>query len=562
MSKTKGFGELIQVGSQQESEILAAINQNKTAVLAATIPVATPETPPNPPPEPAPTLSMQEVEGLIAQSVQNAIAPLEQQLTESREKVDKINADLQVAVDARTKLEDLFKIRGNPNPTVPMVNTQTATGDKVDGALAECLAIYDKASAYEVATNSGESSVIVRDIRDLDRYVRNHYQATLQSLEDAFKRAGLLKGNSDRRVDLQATTTRVDVPEGFLATLSSFMRMEHLPNLIFHQFPVMEFDFAKGEGDTMKVPRSPDPTNMADYTLSGAGVYSDINSNTDPITSSSVDAKLEEYGRGKQGTTINPVGMPTFVTAYSMLQLLAILNKRLTWDYLKFEDFAIRRNYALTTRVVYNANDRVTTTATDLQTGGNGTVTESYLHFLFAYMRNLRIPALPNGRYILVLNSLGAAQLLDSLSTKFQYPSEAAIADVTNILKGVTSYDTGKKITGYLGAFCGFEVFETNVFGGGIAGTEGVTQTTFGAGVASQPARSSYAFGVEAVGRGVGMPFEIREDEVTNFGRRQRFIWLSHEVFCPLDVDSAMVLATAPNQQTRVLELRTTDRAF
>jgi hypothetical protein len=118
--------------------------------------------------------------------------------------------------------------------------------------------------------------------------------------------------------------------------------------------------------------------------------------------------------------------------------------------------------------------------------------------------------------------------------------------------------ESGSRVSGYLGTYYGFHIFESNAFGVGSAGTEGVQNETIL--TVSTKTRTSYAFGNSAVGRGVGTPMEIRQNEITNYQRLQTFIWRSEEGFAALDVDPIGYSdSSAVPQQLRVFQIHTTD---
>jgi hypothetical protein len=112
-------------------------------------------------------------------------------------------------------------------------------------------------------------------------------------------------------------------------------------------------------------------------------------------------------------------------------------------------------------------------------------------------------------------------------------------------------------ISGYIGTVGQFDCFQTNAFGVGVAGTEGVRNETIWTG--SVLNRSSYAFGDMAVARAVGMEMQIFQSEITDSGRLQSYGWRSHETTGDLDVDPSN--GGSSNQQLRVIDVRTLDVA-
>jgi len=113
------------------------------------------------------------------------------------------------------------------------------------------------------------------------------------------------------------------------------------------------------------------------------------------------------------------------------------------------------------------------------------------------------------------------------------------------------------RASGYLGMFNNFHLFETNAFGCGAAGTDGAQNETIAA--VSRLTRTSYAFGANTIGRGIGSPMTIRRDNNDDFGRIGRYAWFSEEGFVAVDVDPTGYSdsSTVP-QQLRVIEVHTT----
>jgi hypothetical protein len=80
-----------------------------------------------------------------------------------------------------------------------------------------------------------------------------------------------------------------------------------------------------------------------------------------------------------------------------------------------------------------------------------------------------------------------------------------------------------------------------------------------GGSLGARTTRTGYLIGAGALGVGVGMPFQITFDNVTQFDRRIRATWLAWLGYKTLDVDP--VGTGEASQQLRVAELRTLDVA-
>lgn len=465
------------------------------------------------------------------------------------------------AKEANKKLEDVMKFTGSQFPAINTVTSHDS--DKKVGSFKEAMEIYDETLIVK-RTRGGDSSYSY-DHQQFDSFVRENKKAVINDLETMMKKNGLLRGNEigARRVK-EAATTASNIEGGYLTTLSSLVRQTHRPGYIFHQFIDTIHNYGKGQGETILVPRSaylPTSTNPDDWKLSGSGAFVDITTSNQNLAVNSVSMVLEEYGMGKPSTTQVPVTIPTFVDAYSMVSLLEILNRNLGMNYAQFEDLKIRSLWRPTSRVVYNDRNSVTTVPANVGAGDFGTLTHQFLIQLRAYMSNAQILPFADNCYGLVLNSTALAQLTLDLEQQWRAVNDKDLMDLTNILNPtvISPADTGR-IQGYMGKWYDFHVFNSNAFATGAAGTEGVQNVTLGTG--STLTRSSYAFGSNTIGRGIGDPMEIRRNEITGYGRKNDYIWLSTEGFAPLDVDPTGYSDSDPvPQQLRVIEVRTTDVA-
>jgi hypothetical protein len=578
--KAVGFGEIMtdleirDVINKQKAERKSIETQQVVAPTGIVSLESSPEpaTPISTAQTPAPAIATPDIDLLIKQkidvvvdqykakidSVTTELEIVKRELSTATQQIQSTTMELEKSKSEQQRLEDLFKLRGNGNPSVNY--NRFGNDDKASGAYAESLQLLRDAAAYDVSTSAG-SLVRVRDTRELDQYIRDNKREIMRDLEAAMKRAGFLRGSrSSVQVETNAPTVKADVPEGFLDVLSSLMRQEHFPAYIWWQFATTRIEFGKGQGDTIKIPRAPftvGSSSVSDYLLSGSGTYADIDqTNTQSVTESAISAVLQEYGLGKSGVSANyPIALPTFVNAYSMLDLMSVLNRNLRYNYTYFEDLAIYSLATGTTRVVYNDNNAVTTTVTDIGTAGDkGVLTETFMNNLFAYARVLQIPTLPDGKYAFVGNTYSIAQLKNDLAGRNQYIDRGGVTDITNILQGMTG-NLFERLDGYLGSICGFHIFETNSFGVGANGTPGANNVTLGGSLGTALARDNFIVGVDSIGRGIGVPMEIRPSEITNFNRRQSYVWLSHESFTGMDIDPSRSGGSA-SERLRVIKVR------
>ncbi|MBE9178607.1 DNA-binding protein [Oculatella sp. LEGE 06141] len=514
------------------------------------------------------TLKPEELQALLGDSintaVNQAIAPIQERLDQTQAQLDATTQQLQSAKDEASRLAGVFQVMGSANPvasggdrTTVMVNTVTSTrSDKAPGAAADFFDILensDQTPKYSHENTQGQI-VVSKDYTNLKRFVRDNAAAVRKDMEQFAKANGLLRSGMGRD-----NTTKVTIPDGFLAYLSTVMRLTHTPSFIFHQFVKVKLDMGKGQGDTVKIPRfayNSAPANSAARKLSGSGTYARITNSRQGLTQGSVSCVLEEWGLGLDNNS-PPILIPQFVSANSLLDLEQVLDRNLNYDYQVWEDLTIRGLWDPTSRVVYNDRSSVTATPGDVGAGDDGTLTEGFMDELYSYMRGLQIPTYEDGCYGMATHSKGRSQVRKSLGNRFQFPSEQSIEEVTNILNTANSGEMGK-VSGYLGKISNFHIFETNAFSMGAPGTEGVQTETLGAG--SRATRTSYAFGSDTIGRGVGQEMEIRRSNDDDFQRSDSYIWRSEEGFCPLDVDpTGYSDASTVPQQLRVIDVRTVD---
>ena len=592
----KGFGELQRVfvkdssgDGKSEVDAITTINKAKAKSVLATESVTTAtnngvtttnneksdDAPPSsetPSSTAAITLTQDQLSVVIQNALASALKPYEDKTAALQQQLDAAQqqavADKAATVEElnrtkteRDKLADVFKLMGSPNPVqMPSVNTITrVNSDTPQGTVAELLQARDRAPRVQKMTASG-AVYVSYDMAEINHYAKQHKQQLIRDLESWGKAQGLLQGRG--RISTDAITTIGNIPGGFLDVLSAIMRSNNRPGFIFWQFPVTRINFDKGLGDNVQIPRAaflPAIANPDARKLSGGGSFITINSQNQNIQTGVVNAEIEEWGLGKD-STCPPVGIPAFVQAYSMIDLMSILDRNLWYDYYSWEDVKIRSLWSPTSRVVYNKNGAVVETAISLVAGDDGTMTEQFLNALYGYMRSAQIPTYMDGCYGLAANSLSITQFKNDLGEKFAPASDANLRDLTNILNPVM-IGSGEvdKVTGYVGKYCNFHIFDSNAFGCGAPGTEGVQTETLGG--TSTATRSSYAFGADTIGRGIGSEVDIRKDTNDDFQRLNRFIWRAEEGYTALDVDSVGYNDTsAVPQQLRVIEVRVSDR--
>jgi len=484
-------------------------------------------------------ITADQLQAAIAAAVDAALAPFNAQLKTAQD-------DLVAMTQQKDGLEQVFKVIGKPSVVhVP------GRGDRVGGLAADFVTACDGAkSAIWVNKQTGQQ-VIQRDMSQARSLFHLDRHQLRRDMEQFAKDNGFLQAGS--KIATDAATTRADILPTLLDYLSMTMRETHLGRYVYWQFPFYELELGKGPLDTIQVSRLrwiTEPTSVADRTLT---TTANLTSNRQNLAIGQVSIALGERGLGSgDPASSQPVAIPEFLTAYSMVNLENAVGRVLGHDYEVFEDIAIRSRYASTSRVVYNNGQTVTTNPLSLTAASDGTVTENFLNEFYAYLSGLFIPTLDDGCYVLVMHDKGLAQVKNSMRVLNRYMEAIQIEELTQILQVISNREQGR-VVGYAGSISGFHVFATNAHSMGAAGTEGVRNETLGVG--STLTRSAYAFGSMAVARAQGMEAEIRLDAVNDFGRLNSFTWLSHETTGALDVDPVL----SSEQQLRVVELRTVD---
>lgn len=484
------------------------------------------------------SLSMDQLQALVSTKVGEATAEIRTQLQQTQDQLSQTQQQ-------RDSLDNVFKVLG------VNVNTKiAASSDRPAGLAKDFMSACDSAPAQIWVNRSTGERFVQRDMTQARHLFFTERSQLRADMEKLARDNGLLAGNRGM-VASDAATVKTDILPALLDYMSLVLRETHQGRYVYWQFPFYQLQLGRGPGDTIQVPRFrwlPEAATTADRTLTPG---TNLNANNQNITAAAVSLTLGERGLGLN-SSFPPVAVPEFLTAYSMLNLENAVMTRLGHDYEAWEDLSIRARYFATTRIVYNDRQSVTTTPGNVGANDDGTFTEAFANMLYAYMSGLQIPTMDDGCYGLVLHDTALAQFKNSLSVKNRVLEQGNPTEITMMFQAASNREQGKT-SGYAGKACGFHVFGTNTHSLGAAGTQGAQNETLGVG--STLTRTSLAFGRAAVARAIGMEAEIRRDNNDDFGRLNRFTWLSHEVTGDLDVDSAI----ASEQQLRVVQVRTTD---
>lgn len=588
-TRSSGFAKTIESDQKTEREHRESINRKKGLVDAVTTPVKEehPEPSPlprntdnaNPDKDSAPVGGEPIVKFTETELSTYVTAAIQQSIRESQAKTDQVIAELEAAkqaIDAdaaklRAELDTTRKeatdraqildnVFGSLNMKAPVgadgrpTNVYISSSENRGGisgkdAATEFMRIYEQSPTHISKDLNRDLLVEHRDFDEIDRYIRKNRESVRDGMEALMKSDGMLGGN---RIT-QSATTRTDISPAFLDYLSSVTRMSHSQKYVFWQFTQVKIEAQKAIGDTIQVPRVANQiegVSANEWLLTGQAILSGNDNN---ISIKAVSAKIEEYGLGKGANKV-PMTISEFLMARSLYDLEKALQLNLGRDYNGFEDIAIRDEHLRTTQVLYNKKTSPVSAPATLAAGDDGTLTYNFLNNLYAYMSALQVPAYENGKYVLIVNPYSLAQLKNSLGQFNQFISKANLEELTNLFTALNA-DEANKVSAYEFDVSGFMIFSSNNIGSATVGVNTVT-----AAGAPRTFRTCVAMGGGAVGRGIAMPMTIRRDTNDDFGRRNRFTWISHESFVALDVDAAIVPAT--DQQTRVFEIRSCDAPF
>lgn len=334
-------------------------------------------------------LTADQLQAAIASAIDAALVPVNAQLKTARD-------DLVQMTQQKDGLEKVFQVIGKPSVVhVP------GRGDRVGGLAADFVTACDSAKSAIWTNKQTGQQVVQRDMSQARSLFHSDRSQLRRDMEQFAKDNGFLQAGS--KIATDAATIRADILPALLDYLSMTMRETHLGRYVYWQFPFYELELGKGPLDTIQVSRLrwiTEPTSVADRTLTP---IVNLTSNRQNLAIGQISIVLQERGLGSGNpASSQPVAIPEFLTAYSMVNLENAVGRVLGHDYEVFEDIAIRSRYASTTRVVYNNRQSVTTNPLLLTAGSDGTTTENFLNEFYAYLSGLFIPTLDDGCYTLL----------------------------------------------------------------------------------------------------------------------------------------------------------------
>lgn len=500
-------------------------------------------------------LSKDDIKSLLDAAVSKAVEGTEAKFQSTIDQLNTHIDELKKEVDKGRDLEGVLKslegLQGSPIP----VNQ-----DKAGVAVKKDLQVLGEGSAesraYEKLLESAQraavrcdryGNAIQKDVRAADAYLWRNRERIRDGVEAVMREKGFFQGS---QAATDAVTVASDIPSISYEYLSAMMRMTHYEDLIHWQFAKTDLGLGTRPGLTMGIARYDYLARPAAFTDRVLTPGTDITSSSTALAENIVPVTIQELALK------TPIGISTFIDAYSMMNLETIAEQRLTRDYQYTKDLGLRTELFRTDRVVYNDAGTVTTTATEVGAGDDGTLTDNFMIALRAYMKRLQIPPMEDGCYVLLCNPTSLAQFVQSKGAKERDAAIESGMDMMSRMIAQTTGFEGGEVRGYYGKYNGFHVFEQNVYGI-EGGTEGVNSTTLGDSN-SYDLLTNFAIGREPICWGTALPVEIRADEVTDFNRRQRLIWYSHETPDSLDVKTT----AGTGEQLRVIEFRAAPSAI
>ncbi len=487
------------------------------------------------------------VDDALAQAETDKLA-LQAKVDAAESKAAEAEAAKQEEIQARSRLEDTFKLMGSS--TSGQKDAQTKQPLTIVGVGSPAMRDYEKLIASTpkmmVRDNQGNPS-LQSDQRGADQYWLKNRTQISDGVEAVMKDAGFLQG-AGRSTD--AATLPSDIPSIAFNHLATFVRQSHFEDLIHWQFANTAVAPGTPAGLNTAVARYPyavRPTTVADRTLI-TGV--DIGAGASAVNELSTLITMRELGLGANTST--PIGVWHFTSAFSMVDLESIVERNLAADYQAYKDVCLYSLWFTASLILYNSGDAVTADPTAIVAGKKGTFTRNFMIALRQYMKTNRIPTYRDGSYGFVFNPGGYGQYVQQLvaQERFVEPDQKDL--VTNMLQTSTGAEFGGRVSGYKGTHDGFHMFEQNSYGVGAPGDTGTQTVTFGTGIGAQTCDTNFAFGADTIAWATAEPVQVVKDEVTNFGRRDRYIWKSIEAEGELDVKFNATTGT----QNRVIQVR------
>jgi hypothetical protein len=499
---------------------------------------------------------------------------LKQELNQERE--ERLKA--QQLADA---LKDISQLIGRPEVEV-LPTTKSASAFTMSQGLArEFIDLFSSSRAKPTEVRHEGMLAVQRDHNVLAKFMHDHFREEeavrglrdwkhaplVKELENYFKSSeggGFLSG----RAAGPTIGSSGSIGAIFLDVLSSLMRETHNSNNIWWQFAQTVYDSTSAPNKSVLIPRANNlaaPTDVNDFLISTTDAYTSLNhsrgtsADSQSIEITTVPLTIAQWGLGLSTSVANrPVFIPEFMEVTSLVDLMMVLDRVLMQHYFKFEDLMVRKEYFKTTKIYYNDKSEVTSTPADVAATDDGTLTENFLSSVYSQLYADQWPTLPNNCYILTVPPKSLDNLKKSLKDLYSPVTEEQRQNISNVLRAASGIEIGQS-SGYVGQYCGFEIFSGNTWGVGAPGGSDPTVNTTSFGAGATVTEDCFVFSYGAVGRGIALPMEVRASGTTPFNMGESFIWISREQTGVIDLDAALV--SPAGQQTRCAKLRVARKA-
>lgn len=485
-------------------------------------------------------VALKEAKEAADNAIKESKESAEKALKESEERLEAIKSDLSVAKNSATILEDLGKLMGKSFDAAPQQLQVLGEGSQ---QMRDYEKLLNQASGELV--NSAFGFVSQKDLRSANQYWAKNKQAISEGVEKVLKDAGFLQGANHIT---NAPTVVSDIPSVAFQHLSNFVRENTFDDLVHSQFFTRAVKTGTSPSLNTSIPNYPfntRPTTKESRQLTpGVAIFNSSN----PVTERQVLLTIEELGLGKD-TDNQPLGLTSFVTAFSMQDLEALITRNLGYDYNAYLDLRAYTEWFGASTIIYPGQIGGLITASGDLTANDGLISRSFLINLSAFMKANRFATFMGGFYGYMHNPGSWAQYASELSTQERFV-EPEQKDLVSKLLQTENNGMGGVVSGFKGIHDGFMHFMTNSYGVGAAGSTGATEITVGGSPVIYD--SNFAFGSETIAEATALPVEIRSSEITDYNRRSSFIWYSHQGFVDLNVNAD----AATGKERRVVQVR------
>lgn len=489
----------------------------------------------------------------IEEAKQAANDAIEKAKAEAAAEIERLNNELAEAKKGSDALTELGKLTGAAQVAETKTLEVLGTGSQ---EMRNWQQMIDNAPIRSVQHNNRAFGH--KDLRSADNYLAKHRKAIREGIEAELRDAGCLQGSVIGVTN--APTLMADIPSTAFNYLADEIRRTSDTDLIYEQFArthSVPGTAPRFQGQVPRYPFNPGPAVPADRELTPG---TDTNATSQNVVEALAPVTIKELGLGKDGSN-NAIGLATFVSAYSMTDLVEIVRTNLGRDYAQTKDLYLRSIWFGATTTLYNNGGATTATPANLTTGKGGMLTRAFLGSLRTYLKNGRVPTYRGGFYVLTVTPGQLQNLVTELriAQSFTEPTSQQVEMVSRIFATPDGAEYGGAVSGFRLICDGFMIFEQNTHSLGAAATEGVQSETLGVG--ATVTETCFAAGSDTMCWATALPVEIRQDEFSDFGRRDRWIWYSHENAAALDVNE-VITSGRIMQERRVVKVNFTRAAI